>query len=162
MNRLKYLSVVLFAVLAAVVVIVACSKDKTDTEAEGRKAGMEMCGCATGVKQPVLPNHPASPLPPEGFNPQNPDLTDPATLAYLSDPAIIAYFAAVKEAYDKYQTDLFTCVFGVAGRYEKYFAFVYNPETFDGNIFSAFDFKDEGFQKGFLEEAQKCANIFGL
>jgi ABC-type cobalt transport system substrate-binding protein len=118
MYRNKLFSVVLFAAIVAGVVVVACKdKDKTDTGAEGAKAGKEMCDCATGI---------------------NPETTE------------------------DYQTELFTCVFAVAGKYEKYFAFVYNPATFDGNIFSAFDFKDEGFQKGFLEEAQKCADVFGL
>ena len=59
-------------------------------------------------------------------------------------------------------TELFTCVFTVVGKYEKYFDFVYDPATFDGNIFSAFEFKDNDFKEGFLEEAQKCAYIFGL
>jgi hypothetical protein len=118
MFRNKIFSVALFAAIAAGVVVFACKdKDKTDPEAEGKKAGKEMCTCATSI---------------------NP------------------------ETAEDYQTELFTCVFGVAGRYEKYFAFAYDPATFDGNIFSAFNFKDDAFQKGFLEEAQKCANVFGL
>jgi hypothetical protein len=158
---MKYLSVVLFAVVLAAVVIVACKKDeKIDPEAEGKKAGTEMCGCVSTIAAPVIPSHPSSPLPPAGFNPQNPDLSDPATLAYLSDPAIVAYFAAVQAVYETYFAELGGCAGLVANKYQKYFIFSIANYKEELGLFSAFDFIDKDFERGFLEATKVCAEAF--
>ena len=146
MNRFKYLSVLFFAAMLAVV-IVAC-KDKDDNpEAEGKKAGTEMCACVDNVPEPVIPN------PPEGVNPLNPDLTDPATLQWLG---------AVQAVYEAYFAELGSCAGLVANKYQKYFEFniaSYNPEI---GLFSAFNFLDKDFEKGFLEATQACAEAFAF
>ena len=163
MNRFKYLSGVFFAVIMAGVVIVACKKDdKIDPEEEGKKAGTAMCGCVSSIAQPVIPSHPSSPLPPAGFNPQNPDLTDPAILAYVSNPVIIAYFAAVQAVYETYFAALGNCAGDVANKYQKYFIFNIGNYKAEEGLFSAFDFIDKDFEKGFLEATKVCAEAFAF
>jgi hypothetical protein len=147
MYRNKFLSVVFFAAIAACVVVAACKKDdKPDPEAEGKKAGTEMCNCVSDIPEPVIPNLP------QGVNPLDPDYTDPATLQWL---------AAVQAVYEAYFAELGNCAGGVAGKYQKYFGMEiskYDEENPD--FFSVFDFKDEDFQKGFLEAAMVCAEAF--
>jgi hypothetical protein len=146
MNRFKYLSAVLLVAILAGVIVVACKKDeKIDPEAEGSKAGTEMCSCVSTIAAPVIPN------PPEGVNPLNPDLTDPATLAYL---------AQVQAIYEAYFAELGSCAGLVANKYQKYF--IFNIANYDAEIglFSAFNFMDKDFEKGFLEATKVCAEAF--
>ena len=164
MNKFKYLLGVLCAAILAGVVIVACNSkdDDPDPAEEGKKAGTEMCGCVSDIPEPSLPEHPSSPLPPEGFDPQNPDLTDPATLAYLSDSTITAYFKAIEDAYNNYFGQLGSCAGVVANKYQKYFLFNIGNYDVEGGLFSAFDFKDEDFKNGFLETSMVCAASFAF
>ena len=147
MNRLKYLSVVLFvAILAGV--IIACNKDdKPNPEVEGKNAGNAMCNCVSSIDEPVVPH------PPEGVNPLEPNFEDPATLEYL---------AAVQAVYEAYFAELGSCAGEVAGKYQKYFIFTYDNYDEEQGFFSVFDFKDEEFQKGFLEAAGVCAAAFAF
>ena len=52
MNRLKYLSVFLFAAILAGVVI-SCKDDKEDPSAEGQEAGVAMCACVNSFTPPT-------------------------------------------------------------------------------------------------------------
>ena len=145
MCRKKFLSVVLFSALTAGIICVACKDDKPDPEADGKKAGTEMCACVTDIAAPVIPN------PPQGVNPLDPDLTDPTTLQWLGE---------VQAVYEAYFAALGNCAGLVASKYQKYFVFSiasYNPEI---GLFSAFDFKDKDFEKGFLSATQACAEAF--
>ena len=172
MFKIKYLSVVLFAAMLAGVVFVACKDDdKTDPKAEGIKAGTEMCAMVASYTAPVQPQHPASPLPPENFNPYL-DYTDPtvlatldgATIAYISDPAIQAYFGALlafQEEFTVYAGQLYECL-GVIGQYQEYAtanADNYNPEAADP-LLSVFTFKNDDFKEGFKEGVQGCSDSF--
>ena len=173
MSKFKYLLVVLFAAILAGVVFVACSKDddKTDPRAEGLKAGTEMCACVASYTAPIQPQHPASPLPPASFNPYL-DYTDPAvlatldgeTIAYISDPAIQAYFGALatfQEEFTVYAGKLYECL-GVIGQYQEYAtanAENYNPEAADP-LLSVFTFKNDDFKEGFKEGVKSCADSF--
>jgi hypothetical protein len=145
MCKFKYLSVILFAAVLAGVFVVSCKDKDPDPKEEGIKAGTEMCGCVSSIDEPMIP------YPPEGFNPSNPDLTDPATLEYL---------ATVQNIYETYFTELGNCAGGVAGKYQKYFLF--NIGNYDEAIglFSAFDFIDKDFEAGFLGATQVCAEAF--
>ena len=147
MNRLKYLSVVLFLALLAGVVVACNNNNDPDPEDEGRKAGTEMCGCVSSIAEPVYPNPPAS------FNPENPDYTDPETLAY---------FATVQAVLEAYFGELANCAGNVANKYQKYFVFNISNYTAEEGLFSAFDFQDEDFQKGFFEAAMVCAEAFAF
>ena len=149
MNRFKYLSVMLFSALLAGVVIVSC-KDKEsdpDPELEGKNAGTEMCSCVSTIDKPDIP------MPPAGVNPQEPDMEDPATLQYL---------AQVQAVYEAYFAELGSCAGGVANKYQKYFVFSIANYEAEKGLFSAFDFKDEAFQKGFLMATQECAEAFAF
>jgi len=163
MNRFKFFSVVLSAAIAAGIVF-ACNK-KEDPEAEGKAAGTEMCACVDAVESPGNPpQHPSAPLPPAGFNPQNPDLTNPDVLAYVSHPDIIAYFAAMAvfyQAFEEYADKLSLCL-GVIGPYGKYIEAAmanYDPSAADP-LYSVFNFKDKDFAKGFKEGTSGCKNAF--
>lgn len=148
MNRFKYLSVVLFSALLAGVVI-GCSKDNDpNPETEGKNAGAEMCNCVGSVAEPVPP------MPPAGVNPMEPDFTDLATQQY---------FAAVQAVYEEYFAELGNCAGGVAGKYQKYFSMdISKYDEKNPDFFSVFDFKDENFKKGFLENAMVCAKAFSF
>ena len=147
MNKLKFLSVVLFFATLAVFVG-ACKEDpKKDPEVEGTKAGQETCNCVETVEGPNLPN------PPAGVNPLEPDLTDPATLAWLG---------AVENAYNAYFGELGGCTAQVASRYEEFYSFdyeAYDPTSPLG-FFSCFNFKDTKFQAAFMAAAGVCADAF--
>ena len=146
MNRFKYLSVLLFSVVLAVVIVVSCSKDSNpNAEDEGKNAGIEMCNCVSTIDAPAIP------MPPAGFNPQNPDMEDPATLQYL---------ALVQAIYEAYFAELGSCAGGVANKYQKYFVFSIANYDAEKGLFSAFDFKDEDFKNGFLNATQACAEAF--
>ena len=175
MSKFKYFSVVFFAAMLAGVVIVACNDDddKIDAKAEGLKAGTEMCARVASYTAPVQPQHPASPLPPANFNPYL-DYTDPAvlatldgeTIAYLSDPAIQAYFGAMATFYEEfnaYAGQLYECL-GVIGKYQEYAtanADNYNPEAADP-LLSVFTFKNDDFKEGFKEGVKSCADSFNV
>ena len=164
MFKFKYLSVALFVAILAGVVVASCNDDKTDLKAEGVKAGTEMCACVGSYDAPVQPQHPASPLPPADFNPQNPDLTDPATLAYVSDPAIIAYFGELEtfmDDFNAYAQELYQCL-GVTQKYQKYVtanANNYNPTATDP-LLSVFTFTNDDFKEGFKEGVSSCSEAF--
>ena len=146
MSKFKYLSVALFVAILAGVVVVACSNDDDpDPNAEGAKAGNEMCGCVSSVAEPIIPN------PPAGFNPLEPDYTDPATLEY---------YAALQAVYEAYFAELGNCAGEVAGKYQEYFLFNIGNYDEEIGLFSAFDFKDKGFETGFLGATQACAEAF--
>ena len=145
MCKFKFLFLTLFAVVLAGAVFVSCKDKDADPKEEGIKAGTEMCNCVSSIDEPMIP------YPPEGFNPSNPDLTDPATLEYL---------ASVQSIYETYFTELGNCAGSVAGKYQKYFLF--NIGNYDEAIglFSAFDFIDKDFETGFLGATQECADAF--
>ena len=172
MFKIKYLSVVFYTAILAVVFIVACNDDdKVDPKAEGLKAGTDMCACVASYTAPVQPQHPASPLPPASFNPYL-DYTDPAVLAtldeativYISDTAIQAYFGAIttfQEEFTAYAAQLYECL-GVIGQYQEYAtanAENYNPEAADP-LLSVFTFKNDDFKEGFKEGVKSCADSF--
>ena len=173
MFRFKYLSVVLFVAILAGIIIVSCNNndDDPDPKAEGIKAGNEMCGCVANYDAPVQPQHPASPLPPAGFDPYL-DYTDPdviasldeETLAYLMNPAIIAYFqelAAFAGAFEAYAGELYQCL-GVIQAYQEYAtanANNYDPEAADP-LLSVFTFTNDDFKEGFKEGVQSCSDAF--
>ena len=173
MNRVKYLSVALFSALLTGFVVVACNNEKeADPAAEGEKAGEEMCACVASIAEPVLPNPPSSPLPPEGVDIQEIfglDLTDPEViaglepdvLAYLMDPVIQAYFAAVQAVYEAYFTELGNCAGAVAAKYQKYFGMDMSKYDEDNpDLFSVFEFHDKNFETEFLKAAGVCAAAF--
>ena len=146
MNRLKYLSVVLFAAILAGVVFVACNDDDPSPADEGRKAANEMCGCVTKVVETLH-------VPP-GFDPANIDFTDPATLLFFA--ALAALDTEVLLG------DLAGCPADVAGKYQKYVGFEYDnfdEETWD--LFSVFVFKDKDFETAFMGAAASC-DVFTL
>lgn len=171
MFRFKYLSVVLSVAILAGVVAACNNDDDPDYKAEGIKAGNEMCDCVASYEAPVQPQHPASPLPPADFDPYL-DYTDPEvlatldeeTLAYISDPAIIAYFGALATFaadFETYAGNLYACL-GVIAKYQEYAtanADNYNPDAADP-LLSVFTFKNDEFEKGFKEGVGSCAEAF--
>ena len=176
MNKMKYFSVVLFAALMAGVFVVACGDDKkVNPEDEGIKAGVEMCDCVNSYEAPTMPNHPASPLPPEGVNMQEIlglDLTDPEVFAglepdvqaYLMNPAIQEYLGALGQFsadFKDYAGDLYQCL-GVVAPYQKYVEAnpdAYNPAAAEP-LYSIFTFKDADFGKGFKSGTASCMQTF--
>ena len=171
MFKFKYLSAVLFVAVLAGVVFVACSSKDDDLKAEGTKAGNEMCDCVARHDAPEQPQHPASPLPPANFDPRL-DYTNPAvlatlddeTIAYISDPAIQAYFgalAAFQAEFTTYAGKLYECL-GVIALYQEYAtasADNYDPEAADP-LLSVFTFKNDDFKEGFTEGVKSCADSF--
>ena len=173
MSKFKSFFSMLFAVALAGGVIVSCNDDEknSNAEAEGIKAGTEMCDCVSDYDAPIQPQHPASPLPPANFNPYL-DYSDPAvlatldgaTIAYISDPAIQAYFGALasfQAEFTAYAGQLYECL-GVIGQYQEYAtanAENYNPEAADP-LLSVFSFKNDDFKEGFTEGVKSCADSF--
>ena len=99
----------------------------------------------------------------------NPDLTDPEVLAYVSDPAIIAYFADLEKfmtGFEAYSGELFNCLgeiqpylsyVGLAGSYEDRYG--YDPNAAEP-LYSVFAFKNDDFEKGFKEGTASCMQAF--
>ena len=180
MNRLKFLSVVLFTAILAGMFVVAYGDDDTkkDPAAEGTKAGVETCDCVSSVQGPDLsnlPNPPSSPTPPEGFNLQELfalDLEDmevflalPADVqAYLMNPEVIAWLVAVgnaiESAYEVWFMALGGCTAQVASKYEEFYSFDYDAFDEEIGFFSCFNFKNTEFQQTFLAAAMVCADEF--
>ena len=176
MSKIKYFFVAMIAVFWAGVFYVACgSDDKVKPEDEGRKAGEAMCGCVSSYEAPTMPNHPASPLPPEGVNMQEIlalDLTnleviaglDPEVQVYLMDPAIQVYLGALGQFYadfEAYAGQLYQCL-GTLAPYQKYVETnpdAYNPDAAEP-LYSIFTFKDANFEKGFKSGTASCMQTF--
>jgi hypothetical protein len=174
MFRNKFLSVVLFAAVAAGVVI-SCNDDDKDHKAEGKKAGKEMCDCVASYEAPTMPNHPASPSPPAGLNLQellgldlqNPEVLaglEPEVLAYLMNPAIQQYLGALGQFaadFETYAMKLGACP-GVLAKYQQYVSFIY--ENYDPTatepLYSVFVFKNNDFAQGFKEGTSDCMETF--
>ena len=174
MFRFKYLLVTLSVAVLAGVIFVACDNDDDpDLRAEGLKAGQEMCDCVASYDAPVQPQHPSSPLPPANFD-LTLDYTDPEilasldgeTLAYLMDPAIVAYFgelAVFSEEFEAYVMELYQCL-GVTQKYQEYVTA--NPDNYDPEatdpLLSVFTFKNDDFKEGFKEGVKSCADSFNV
>ena len=178
MFKFKYFFVALFVAMLAGVVIVSCSdddnskdKEKAEMKAKGVDAGSEMCDCVASYEAPVQPQHPASPLPPANFD-QSLDYTNPEvlaslddeTIAYLSDPAIMAYFgklAVFFTEFEAYAGDLYQCL-GAVHPYQEYVtanADAYNPNA-DEPLLSVFTFSNDDFKDGFREGVASCSDAF--
>jgi len=173
MFKFKFLSAVLVVVVLAGTAFVSCSDDEKNSkaEAEGVKAGNEMCDCVSNYDAPIQPQHPASPLPPANFNPYL-DYTDPEvfagldqeTMAYLMNPAIQAYFgelAGFATAFETYAGELYQCL-GTIQQYQEYAtanANNYDPEATDP-LLSVFTFSNDDFKEGFKTGVGSCSDAF--
>ena len=136
MNRLKSISVVLFAAVLAGGVVFSCKDDdKTDYKAEGVKAGTEMCDCVASYTSP----NPADFLDEEGNFDE----------------------ASFNQAFGAYAMQLGTCP-GVLAQYQEYVIFVYenyNPEA-ENPLYSVFEFKNKDFEEGFKAGTNDCMETF--
>jgi hypothetical protein len=133
MNRFKYLLAVLFTAVLAGVIIVSCKKDDgPDTEAEGKKAGTEMCDCVSSY---TAPN-------PADF------ADDPAGL----QAAFAIYAGQLYECLG---------VIAPYEKYVEIDVDAYNPQA-ENPLYSIFDFKDKNFEKGFKSGTEGCMQTFAL
>ena len=135
MNKLKSISVVLFAAVLAGVVISCKEEDKTDLKAEGKKAGTEMCSCVASYDEP----NPTDFMDGEGNFDE----------------------AGFSQAFGAYAMQLSTCL-GVVTQYQDYVDFVYEnyDPTADEPLYSVFIFKNSDFEHGFKEGTSGCKEAF--
>jgi hypothetical protein len=130
MFRFKYLSVVLFAAIVAVVVVSCKDNDKEDPKAEGIKAGNEMCDCVGGYTAPNFADY----------------IDDPAgyQAAFMAYAGELYECIGVIGKYQKYVTpDL-----------DAY------DETSSEPLLSVFKFENNDFKNGFREGVASCSNAF--
>ena len=135
MFKFKYLSVVLFVAMLAVVVV-ACSDDKDDPKAEGIKAGSEICDCMSGYAH-LAPN-----------------IEDYYTETGFDQAGYI-------DALTTYGWQASECV-GALQSYQEYVTVdfgAYNAETED--LLSVFNFKNNDFKTGFSQGIGSCSDTFG-
>jgi hypothetical protein len=130
MNRLKYLSVVLFAAILAVVVITACNKDKTDAAAEGKEAGEAMCGCVSGYTAP---------------NPEDFEDMESFQAAFMAYAGQLYNCLGEIAPYSKYVV--------LAGTQDD--GYGYNPNAAEP-LYSIFTFKNDDFGKEFKKATEVC------
>ena len=136
MNKVKYLSVVLFAaILAGVLISCGDNGDKDDPIAEAKAAGVEagelMCACVASYEEP---------------NPAD----------YLPD------MEALQAAFQEYYGQLYACL-GVIVPYAEYAALrsPNEPVQTDDPLLAVFIFHNEHFREAFVEEGVKdCYDTF--
>ena len=130
MNRFKYLSVVLFA-LALAGIVYACKDDGDDPEAEGKKAGKEMCDCVASYQAP-----------------------DPATWTGSMEELQAAFQAYYGQLYNCLGTIV------PYEKYAKLWAEGDEKQNEDDPLLNVFVFHNKDFEKGFKEGVGSCYDTF--